>query len=78
MLFTQMIQDGDEQALRIPQRLRTDRTEYCINRIGDTFLAYPAEDPWAPVRQVIGTFPQDFMSDRAQPTWSDNPLWYKR
>ena len=25
------------------------------------------EDPWATVRQVIGTFPEDFMADREQP-----------
>mgnify|MGYP006916201945 CR=1 FL=1 len=26
------------------------------------------EDPWATVRQVIGTFPDDFMADRGQPS----------
>ncbi len=25
------------------------------------------KDPWATVRQVIGTFPEDFMTDREQP-----------
>ena len=25
------------------------------------------KDPWATVRQVIGTFPKDFMTDREQP-----------
>lgn len=73
MLTTRVFQNGNSQAIRIPQELRTDRKEYCINKIGDIYIAYPAEDPWAPVRQVIGTFPADFMTDREQPSWSDVP-----
>lgn len=30
------------------------------------------EDPWATVRQVIGTFPEDFMTDREQPPLEPN------
>ena len=67
MLKTRIFQNGNSQALRIPQELRTDTREYCISKIGNVFIAYPSEDPWAPVRQVIGTFPDDFMSDREQP-----------
>ena len=26
-------------------------------------------DPWLAVREVIGTFPSDYMKDRNQPTW---------
>ena len=73
MLMTRVFQNGNSQALRIPQELRTDAKEYCINKIGDVFVAYPAEDPWTPVRQVIGTFPEDFMSDRKQPLWDEVP-----
>ena len=67
MLKTRVFQNGNSQALRIPQDMRTDKKEYCINKIGDIYIAYPADDPWAPVRQVIGTFPEDFMNDREQP-----------
>ena len=73
MLTTRVFQNGNSQALRIPQELRTDTKEYCINKIGDIFIAYPADDPWASVRQVIGTFPEDFMTDRAQPSWDGVP-----
>ena len=74
MLTTRVFQNGNSQALRIPQELRTEQKEYCINKIGDIFIAYPAKDPWAPTRQVIGTFPSDFMSEREQPAWADVPL----
>ena len=73
MLPTRVFQNGNSQALRIPQEFRTDTKEYNINKIGDIFIAYPAEDPWAPVRKVIGTFPPDFMEDREQPSWTDIP-----
>ena len=64
MTMTRVFQNGTDQALHIPPEMRTEQKEYCINKIGDVFIAYPADDPWAPVRQVIGTFPEDFMVDR--------------
>ena len=73
MLKTRVFQTGNSQALRFPQDMRTDKKEYCINKIGDIYIAYPADDPWAPVRQVIGTFPEDFMNDREQPSWEEIP-----
>ena len=71
MAATRIFQNGNSQALRIPQELRTDKKEYLIDKIGDIYIAYPAEDPWASARQVIGTFPEDFMSDRKQPSWNE-------
>ena len=70
---TRVFQNGNSQALRSPQSLRTDKKEFFIKKIGDVFIAYPTDDPWAPARQVIGTFSGDFMSDRQQPSWSDVP-----
>ncbi len=73
MLTTRIFQNGNSQALRIPQELRTETKEYLINKIGDIFIAYPANDPWSPVRQVIGTFPEDFLAEREQPGIADIP-----
>ena len=73
MMTTRVFQNGNSQALRIPKELRTDLKEYCINKIGDIYIAFPADDPWAPVRQVIGSFPPDFMSEREQPSWEEVP-----
>lgn len=73
MATTKIFQNGNSQAIRIPQELRTDKKDYCINKIGDTYIAYPASDPWAAAKQVIGTFPSDFMIDRNQPSWADVP-----
>jgi len=73
MVTTRVFQNGNSQALRIPQEFRTDRKEYYIQKIGETYVAYPTDDPWTSVRQVIGSFPSDFMSDREQPSWEDMP-----
>jgi antitoxin VapB len=73
MVTTRVFQNGNSQALRIPQEFRTDRKEYYIQKIGETYVAYPTDDPWTSVRQVIGSFPSDFMSDREQPSWEDVP-----
>ena len=68
---TRVFQNGNSQALRIPQSLRTEKKEYFIRKIGDIFVAYPTDDPWAPSRQAVGTFPNDFMSERNQPSWNE-------
>ena len=67
MITTRIFQNGNSQALRIPQEMRVEKKEYIINKIGETFIAFPSDDPWAPVRQVIGTFPEDFLEERDQP-----------
>ena len=71
MISTRMFQNGNSQALRIPQEIRSDKKDYYISKVGDVYIAYPVDDPWAPVREVIGTFPSDFMVDREQPSWDD-------
>ena len=73
MTTTRIFQNGNSQALRIPQEMRAEKKEYCLNKIGDVFIAFPSDDPWAPVRQVIGTFPEDFLEDRNQPSWDEVP-----
>ena len=73
MTKTRIFQNGNSQALRIPQEMHSEKKDYCINKIGDIYIAFPADDPWAPVRQVIGTFPEGFMADRDQPSWDEVP-----
>ena len=71
MTTTRVFQNGNSQALRIPHELRTRTKEYYISKIGEVFIAYPADDPWVSAREVIGTFPEDYMTERDQPVWTD-------
>ncbi|MEE3482228.1 MAG: type II toxin-antitoxin system VapB family antitoxin [Lachnospiraceae bacterium] len=73
MTTTRVFQNGNSQAIRIPQTMRTDKKEFLISKVGEAFIAYPASDPWATVKEVIGTFPPDFMDDREQPSWDEVP-----
>ena len=41
MMTTRVFKNGNSQAIRIPQELRTEENEYCINKIGEIFIAYP-------------------------------------
>ena len=65
---TRVFQNGNSQAIRIPQNLRTEKKEFYIRKIGDIFIAYPTDDPWAPARQAIGSFSDDYMDERNQPS----------
>lgn len=71
MLATRVFQNGNSQAIRIPQEFRTDKKDYLINKIGEVFIVYPKDDPWAQSRSIVGTFPKDFMPDRSQPLHPD-------
>ena len=69
MTPTRVFQNGNSQALRIPQEMRTNEKDYYITKIGGAFIAFPADDPWMPTRQAIGSFSEDFMEERKQPAW---------
>lgn len=69
MAVTKTFKNGNSQALRIPSEMQTDRKDFIIKKIGDVYVAYPADDPWAPLKQVVGTFSDEYMLDRDQPVW---------
>ena len=66
MLIAKVFKSGNSQALRIPKEVSTDKKEFYIRRIGEGYIIYPTDDPWLPLRETMGTFPEDFMSDREQ------------
>ena len=70
MTVTKVFQNGNSQALRIPQEMRTTNKEFYIAKVGNAYIAYPADDPWMPTRQAIGAFSDDFMEERQQPSWN--------
>lgn len=73
MTATKVFQNGNSQALRIPQEMRTTKKEFYIAKVGNAYIAYPADDPWMPTRQAIGAFSDDFMEERQQPSWNMTP-----
>lgn len=69
MIATKVFQNGNSQAIRIPQEMRTAEKEFLIARVGNAYIACPADDPWLPARQAIGAFTEDYMQERDQPGW---------
>ncbi len=53
--------------IRIPEGMNTDKEEYYINKIGETYIAYPVGHPWAVLQEVMGTFSSDFLLEGEQP-----------
>lgn len=72
-MATRTFNNGNSKALRIPQELRTEKKEFFIREIGGINIACPTDDPWASIRHLIGTFPDEYMEDRTQPSWEDVP-----
>ena len=73
MTATKVFQNGNSQALRIPQEMRTTNKEFYIAKVGNAYIAYPTDDPWMPTKQAIGAFSDDFMEERQQPSWNRMP-----
>ena len=71
MTTTKVFQSGNSQAIRIPKEMRTDKSEFCITKVGEAFVILPVDDPWLALKMTIGTFPGDFLSDREQPSATD-------
>ena len=71
MLTAKVFQSGNSQAIRIPKEVRTDLSEFTIRKVGEGYILFPSNDPWFPLRLSIGQMPDDFMSDREQPSWDD-------
>lgn len=70
MIRTRVFQNGNSQAIRIPQEMRTTDKEFYIAKVGNAYIAYPTDDPWMTTRQAIGAFSGDFMEARQQPSWN--------
>lgn len=71
MSTAKVFQSGNSQAIRIPKEFRTDLNEFTIRKVGEGFILFPSDDPWFPLRLSIGQIPDDFMTDREQPSWDD-------
>ncbi len=67
MTLAKIIRNGNSQAIRIPHEMRTTDKEFYIAKVGNSYFARPADDPWMPARQAIGSFSDDFTEERQQP-----------
>jgi antitoxin VapB len=62
-----LFKNGQSQAVRLPKHLRFEGTEVFARKLGSAVILLPVNDPWGPLRQALGGFSEDFMSERNEP-----------
>ena len=68
MLTTRVFKSGNSQAIRIPKEYQMDTEELFINKIGNTIVIFPKDDPWEIFKESLSSFSSDYFSDgRNQP-----------
>ncbi len=59
--------NGKSQAVRLPKEYRFEGTEVYVNKVGDTVILFPKDDPWGRFFESLDAFTDDFMNERKQP-----------
>jgi antitoxin VapB len=63
-----VFKSGNSQAVRIPKEYKFDGKELIINKIGNTVILFPGDDPWKLFKGSLHEFSDDFFaSGRKQP-----------
>ena len=68
MHTTKAFKSGNSQAVRIPKEYQIDTDELFINKIGNTIIIFPKNDPWETFKESLTYFSDDYFADgRNQP-----------
>ena len=68
MKTVKVFKSGNSQAVRIPKEYQVNEEELNINKIGNTIILFPRDDPWKLFNKSLREFSDDFFVDgRNQP-----------
>ena len=68
MKTVKIFKSGNSQAVRIPKEYQLSEKELIINKIGNTIILFPRDDPWKSFIDSLHEFSDDFLADgRKQP-----------
>ena len=68
MFTTKIFKSGNSQAVRIPKEYQIEGNELFINKIGNSIIIFPKDDPWKTLKESLSDFSDDFFNDgRNQP-----------
>jgi antitoxin VapB len=68
MKTVKVFKSGNSQAVRIPKEYLIKEEELIINKVGNTIILFPRDDPWDLFKKSLQDFSDDFFSDgRRQP-----------
>ena len=69
MKTVKVFKSGNSQAVRIPKEYLVNEKELAINKIGNTIILFPQNDPWKLLEKSLYEFSDDFLKDgRKQPS----------
>ena len=68
MKTVKVFKSGNSQAVRIPKEFQVSGKELIINKIGNTIILFPLDDPWEVFKNSLNGFSDDFFTEsRKQP-----------
>ena len=68
MHIVKVFKSGNSQAVRLPKEYNVKDKELYIQRIGDSLILQPKNDPWKSLRKSLSLFTDDLFTDgREQP-----------
>ena len=67
MQIAKLFQDGDSQAVRLPDEYRFKGERVYIKRIGNAVILLPFDSDWQSLVDSLALFSSDFMEERFQP-----------
>lgn len=72
MLSTRVFNSGNSQAIRLPKEYQVQDKELFVQKIGNTIVLFPKENPWETFERSLTEFSDDFMSEgRNQPAMQE-------
>ncbi|MCD4655863.1 type II toxin-antitoxin system VapB family antitoxin [bacterium] len=72
MRISKVFKSGNSQAIRLPKEYRVNEEELIIQKIGNTIILFPKNNPWELFEKSLKEFSDDFMTDgRNQPEKQD-------
>ena len=63
----ELFRDGQNQAVRLPEKYRFAGDKVLIKRIGNAVVLLPEQDSWNTLFDSLDRFSDDFMNERSQP-----------
>lgn len=67
MRTAKLFQNGQSQAVRLPQEFSFNSTQVFIKKVGETVLLIPYQESWQALFDSLDQFSDDFMENREQP-----------
>ena len=68
MQTAKVFKSGNSHAIRIPKEFKIESEELFINKVGNSIILFPKNDPWKYFTESLDDFSDDYFSDgRNQP-----------